>query len=163
MKFRATLKPRALAGMFNGFNPDRFDTLIGKLTRIHGVVYANTIRVDGVCDGDMVPLRQDKKPHAVIVGAGGIINGDILDADFVIVAGYVRGHVVAKKQLIVKTGGSIIGDVEYTDIALESGGTIHGHMKKYEDPSVVDEPVVDQLASGYPAGTVFTKTEEVAA
>lgn len=148
MKFRTKLKSRLFSGMFNGFNPARFDTLVGAGTTVGSIIYAGTLKVDGTCRNISVSDTEKKKSaQAVIVSKGGEVWGDIKDADFVIVAGYVTGNVYAKKQLIVKAGGVIVGDIIYGDLVIETGAHINGRMAKdgwftndVAQPSIVEDP-----------------------
>jgi cytoskeletal protein CcmA (bactofilin family) len=132
MKFKTKLKMSSMAGLFNGFNPDKFDSLIGQGTSVKGVDFVGTIRIDGEVIGNVVPFGNPKGPITVVVGKTGWVAGNVVCADFVVVAGRIRGKVVARKQLVVRNGGSIEGDVEYADIAMESGGTILGNLTKFQ-------------------------------
>lgn len=141
MKFKASLKPRIFGGMFNGFDPKKFDSLIGVAMHTGAVEVDGTLRIDGVVNGDITPLNDAaaSKTTAVIVGKTGVVNGNI-KADVVLVEGTVNGNVMAVKQIVGKSGGKIDGDVTYNDIAIETGFHLHGHIYHQVKLNVIDTP-----------------------
>jgi cytoskeletal protein CcmA (bactofilin family) len=80
-----------------------------------------TVRVDGRVDGSM------HRADTLIVGAGGVIIGNI-EAREVIVGGELTGDLLVRGRVEVQKTATVRGDIRAAAVALEEGGTVHGHV-----------------------------------
>jgi cytoskeletal protein CcmA (bactofilin family) len=80
-----------------------------------------TVRVDGRIDGTM------HRADTLIVGAGGVLIGNV-EAREVIVGGELTGDLVVRGRVEVQKTATVRGDIRAAVVALEEGGTIHGHV-----------------------------------
>jgi cytoskeletal protein CcmA (bactofilin family) len=80
-----------------------------------------TVRVDGRVDGTM------HRADTLIVGAGGVIIGSV-EAREVIVGGELTGDLVVRGRVEVQKTATVRGDIRAAAVALEEGGTVHGHV-----------------------------------
>ena len=111
---------------------ERFDTLIGRDTEIHGkLVIHESVRIDGKVIGN-IESRKDTST-TVVVGASSQIQGDIL-AHRVVVAGQVAGHIHAHERVELHTDCLVQGDIKYGSIAIEHGARVLGLLLQV-DPS----------------------------
>lgn len=74
----------------------------------------------------------------VVVVVGGHVEGDIL-ADVVVVAGVVRGSVVARKRLHMQATGRICGDAIYGVLEVDCGGVVQGRTCTMTEPPEEDD------------------------
>jgi cytoskeletal protein CcmA (bactofilin family) len=98
------------------------ETVISGGTAIVGPVRSSDgIRVDGRVDG---PVHSEA---AVIVGADGIVHGDItaLSAH---IAGAVHGQVRVEYRLEIAATGELFGDVEVARLAIQDGAIFRGQV-----------------------------------
>ncbi len=80
-----------------------------------------TVRVDGRVDGTL------HRADTLIVGAGGVVIGNV-DAREVIVGGELTGDLVVRGRVEVQKTAIVRGDIRAAAVALEEGGTVHGHV-----------------------------------
>lgn len=83
------------------------------------------VRIEGAFDGD-INLR-----GLLVVGESGRITCQELRANVVIVAGAIRGDIVAEKVEIRKSG-RVWGNVVTTSFATEEGGFLRGQIQMEE-------------------------------
>lgn len=102
---------------------DRFGKLrsaLGPGTVIQGKLSFDTpVRIDGKLSGEIF------SSEAIIVGAGGSIEGDIEVASL-IVLGVVRGRVTAHQRVEVLSGGRLEADFVAPVFQMEDGGIFNG-------------------------------------
>jgi cytoskeletal protein CcmA (bactofilin family) len=102
---------------------DRFGKLrsaLGPGTVIQGKLSFDTpVRIDGKLSGEIYSSQ------AIIVGAGGSVEGDIEVASL-IVLGLVRGKVVAHDRIEVLQGGRLEADFAAPIFTMEEGGLFNG-------------------------------------
>lgn len=93
---------------------------------IHGTVTGNVVvqrtEARGGVLGFRIPFR---KQHPVYVAPGGSVLGDI-EANEVVVAGRVTGHITADR-LVVKQGAEVTGGATVTELVV-MGGLVHGQI-----------------------------------
>jgi cytoskeletal protein CcmA (bactofilin family) len=105
-------------------SPERFDTLIGRQTEIHGTLRVmQSVRIDGKLVGN-IEAPQDQA-ITVVVGQEGEIQGDVI-ASRVIVAGKVSGNIDAHERVEMLASALVQGDVKYGSIAVEHGARLLG-------------------------------------
>lgn len=126
-------------------------SIIAQGTRITGECETEgSIRIEGAVEGS---VRAGK---AVVIGKDGLVEGDVFTQDAVI-AGTVRGLVIAESRLELQASCRIDGDVRARRMQLEEGavlnGTIQmGDVKSEEAAPSAAEPELDPPAAAKPAG-----------
>lgn len=114
--------------MFNSkkkskIDPDSTDTLIGEGTQFEGNIKSEaSIRIEGRITGDIVSNGD------VTVGDQGTANSSI-SARNVIVAGVVRGNVMAKEKLTITATGQLHGNTSSKTLIIDDGGLFMGNSK----------------------------------
>ncbi len=104
--------------------PDKFDTLIGKNTAVHGrLVLLESIRIDGKVVGNIESSKEES--ITVVIGATGEVQGDIV-AQRVVVAGKVAGNIHAHERVELHADCLVQGDIKYGSIAIEHGSKVLG-------------------------------------
>jgi cytoskeletal protein CcmA (bactofilin family) len=104
--------------------PEKFDTLIGKNTVIHGrLVLLDSIRIDGKVVGHIESTKEES--ITVVIGASGEVQGDIV-AQRVVVAGKVSGNIHAHERVELHADCLVQGDIKYGSIAIEHGSKVLG-------------------------------------
>ena len=104
--------------------PEKFDTLVGKNTAIHGrLVLQESIRIDGKVVGNIESSKEES--ITVVIGASGEVQGDIV-AQRVVVAGKVSGNIHAHERVELHTDCLVQGDIKYGSIAIEHGSKVLG-------------------------------------
>lgn len=98
------------------------NTILGK-----GIVFIGDIQGDGVVrfDGEVNGNIHLKK--GIVLGESGKVNGNI-HSDNLIIYGKINGNVLAK-EVLIKQGGQIAGDIETEIIEIEKGGAYNGQLK----------------------------------
>lgn len=98
----------------------KIDTIIGTTSNIQGTITSSgTVRIDGNYTGNVTSDAD------VIVGEGGIIDGNISSVN-VIISGKVNGNISCKGLLEISSTGRLIGDVEVKNIAITDGAVFKG-------------------------------------
>jgi cytoskeletal protein CcmA (bactofilin family) len=94
----------------------------------NGVVFKGSIKapnqaiISGTVEGEL-----DAKD--VMVGASGVVTGTTT-ADSIDVKGQMNETIVSRDVLVVRSTGSVKGDVTYGEIEIERGGQVKGNMKQ---------------------------------
>jgi len=102
---------------FSGNSPD---TIIGDKTICEGKIMTEaSLRIDGQLQAD-IDCAED-----VTIGERGQAHSHIT-ARNVIVAGKVRGEVIAKERLFVARTGELIGNISARSLIIEEGGVFQG-------------------------------------
>jgi cytoskeletal protein CcmA (bactofilin family) len=91
------------------------------------------IRIEGVFEGD-ISLR-----GLVVIGETGRITCETVKARMVIVAGTVRGNIVAEK-LEIRSTGRVWGDVTVVAFSTEEGAFLRGQVRMEEKIELDIEP-----------------------
>ena len=99
---------------------DQIENVLGKSSRVQGDLKAQgAFRIDGTVDGAV------ESAGAVIVGEGGVVNGNVRGRD-IVVAGHVCGNVTASGHLDIVASGRIEGDIDAKSFRIETGGVFRG-------------------------------------
>jgi cytoskeletal protein CcmA (bactofilin family) len=112
---------------------DRVTSVIGS-----GVVWKGRlsgkggVRIEGALDGDV------KLQGLLVVGESGRVTCDELRATVVIVAGAVRGDIVAEK-LEIRSTGRVWGNVVTEAFSTEEGAFLRGQVTMEEKVEIGDE------------------------
>lgn len=92
------------------------------MTIVGDIESAGTIKIDGRVDGSVTGARQ------VLLGRGGVINGNVF-ADEVVIGGSVRGTLVVRERLELQGTAAVIGDIETRSIVVIEGARIDGAVR----------------------------------
>ena len=105
-------------------------TLIGKGTHINGTVRVNgSLRVDGEVEGNLIVSS------GLTVGPSGVLTAEVQVQDAV-VAGRIKGKIVAKGRVELKKGSRLEGDVHAAVFKIEDGAFFQGNCTMGETPPV---------------------------
>ena len=96
------------------------------------------VRIEGTFEGE-ISLR-----GMVVIGETGRVTCENLRANTVVVAGAVRGNVVAEK-LEIRSTGRVWGDVTVVAFATEEGAFLRGQVRMEEKVELGNEEEKDQL------------------
>lgn len=80
-----------------------------------------TVRVDGRVEGSL------HRADTLIIGAGGMVVGDI-EAREVVIGGELRGNLTISERVEVQATATVTGDIRAAAVHLLEGGTVHGHI-----------------------------------
>jgi cytoskeletal protein CcmA (bactofilin family) len=99
---------------------EQVGTIIGKDTQIKGTISGvSGMRLDGNVEGN-VETQGD-----VIIGEGSTIIADIKGRN-VVIAGLVKGNVVAVEKIEVMPSGKIEGEIASATLIINEGGQFNG-------------------------------------
>lgn len=109
-------------------DPENGVLMIGEGVRLNGKIEApGSVHVHGIVDGEVVASE-------VHVGQSGRIEGSI-SAQNVDVFGYVGDSVSASKSVSVRSGATVVGNIKYQTIEIESGARIEGSLQSLDKSS----------------------------
>ena len=155
-------------------NPPQVEEQPAPIERITSVLGSGTIwkgalsgsggvRIEGTFEGD-IALR-----GVLVVGETGRVTCEQVRANLVIVAGAVRGDIIAQK-LEIRATGRVWGNVTTAAFATEEGAFLRGQIQM-EDRVEIDlsspaaggeiESAASPIEDALPAGTVLSSTTEV--
>lgn len=101
----------------------KVDTLVGAEAFVQGVLNVKgSLRVDGRVEGSVTGAQ------AVIVGASGMVKGDIT-ADFVVIGGKVQGDITAAESVELLAQGQVTGDLRTPRLLIEEGALFDGNCQ----------------------------------
>lgn len=105
-------------------------SLIGHELAIEGNINAKQmgIRIDGQFVGN---IRTED--GLVVIGHTATIQGDV-DAGFIIVAGTVRGNLIASSAIELQPTAIVEGDVQTSVLEMHPGAAVRGQMQASADP-----------------------------
>jgi cytoskeletal protein CcmA (bactofilin family) len=96
--------------------------IVGEGTLIEGdVLFDRVTRVHGVLKGNV----RAKEGSTLILGETSVVEGDV-DADTLIIDGYVQGDVSARKRLVISRTGRVIGNIHSPTVRVEFGAYFEG-------------------------------------
>jgi cytoskeletal protein CcmA (bactofilin family) len=96
--------------------------IVAEGTRIEGKVSFDRItRVFGTLSGDV----HAKPGSELILGETGVIEGNV-DADTILIDGFVRGDIVARTRVLVSRTGRVVGNVRTPSLVMEFGAYFEG-------------------------------------
>ncbi len=119
--------------MFNKRKQPPIKSLIAHGSHIAGnFTFTDGLRIDGAVVGDI--RANDDQPSILVISESASVNG-LVQADHIIISGYVKGPVHANLMLELQPKARIEGDVFYRALEMHQGATIAGQMH----PTVVGE------------------------
>jgi cytoskeletal protein CcmA (bactofilin family) len=105
---------------------DRVTSVLGTGINWKGSLHGSGgVRIEGTFDGD-IAVR-----GLVVVGETGRVTCPVLQANTVIVAGAVRGNIIAEK-LEIRSTGRVWGDVTTVAFSTEEGAFLRGQVRMEE-------------------------------
>ncbi len=135
--------------------PQRVDSILGANISWQGSLTGSGIRIEGAFDGDIA------LDGLVVVGPAGRVTCREMKAQTVVVAGSVKGDIVASKVEILKSG-RVWGDVTTIAFSTEEGAFLRGAITMEEEldlgfapkepPEAPDVPDQDQADPDPDAG-----------
>jgi cytoskeletal protein CcmA (bactofilin family) len=103
--------------------------MVAEGTRIEGqVLFDQVSRVHGILVGEV----RAKIGSTLILSETAVVEGNI-DADIVMIDGYVHGDVTAKTRVVVSRTGRVVGNIKAPSLILEFGAYFEGRcsMEKF--------------------------------
>lgn len=109
-------------------------SVIGADMHIEGPCqFQDSLHIDGHVLGDVQATPGGQGPSLLVIGESGQVHGAI-SADQVIVAGLVRGPVLARESLELHARARIEGDVRYKSLEMQPGAVIAGQLEPLLTP-----------------------------
>jgi len=110
------------------------NTIIGKGTKVQGnITVQNSLRIDGNITGNI------QSTDTVIVGKEGRVKGEI-NAKDILIAGAVRGQVIAENKVYLEAKSIIEGDVKASRLVMDEGASFDGQCTMKSDGGIGKEP-----------------------
>lgn len=102
---------------------ENIETVIARQVAVKGEISSEgSMRIDGEVEGKL-SLKGD-----LVIGENSRIHGDIKGIN-ILVAGLVKGNIIASGRVEITPTGKVIGDVEANTLVVEEGAKFHGHSK----------------------------------
>ena len=120
------------------------DTIISKDTVIEGkITLPTSLRVDGKIYGEI------ECGGIVYIGKGAYVE-PVIRAKNIVIAGEVKGDVIASEKVRIEPSGKLIGSISSKGIVIEDGGTFNGtsmvyNMSSVEEKELITEPKTDEV------------------
>lgn len=96
--------------------------IVGEGVIIKGSFTApDIVTVAGTVEGEIFARE-------TIIESTGVIKGKI-ESETIDVKGRIEENVVAKKFMIIRSTGSVSGNIKYAEIEIEKGGHLHGDVQ----------------------------------
>lgn len=100
-------------------------TLIGENTKIEGQIhFTGMTRVFGTLKGQI----QADEGSSLILMESAVVEGS-LDVDTVMIAGFVRGEIRAKRKILIEGTGRVIGNLHAPSIQVDFGAFVEGEVQ----------------------------------
>jgi cytoskeletal protein CcmA (bactofilin family) len=126
--------------------PEQVISIIGPGMKVVGDCDADgAIRVEGTVQGN---IRAGK---AVVVGKGGVVDGDIFTQDAVI-AGTVKGTLRVESRLEIQATSRIEGEIIASKMQLEEGAVLNGTVQMGKGTEFPPRPSEPQPSGGVGEG-----------
>ncbi len=135
---------------------DRRTLVVGRGISMRGTVQdAEVLVVEGTLEGSSI--------HAVelTISHGGLLKGEIVVEDAEI-AGTIDGSLTARRSLIVRPTGKIVGTARCRSIRVEEGGEIHGAIGMLADDAKPEVALLD-LRTPYETARQLSETSPLPA
>jgi len=124
--------------------PERVDSVLGAGISWQGEVHGRGgLRIDGSFEGEI------KLQGIVVIGSQGRVTCERIVADTVVVAGYVKGDLMARRVEINQTG-RVWGNVLTTSFATQEGAFLRGQITMEEELDL-GFPEVEQPGDSTPS------------
>lgn len=116
-------------------------TLVSEGTSFEGTLSLESVaRLHGSVKGKVV----GRPGSLIVIGASSMIEGN-LEGDTLWIEGFVRGHVLASKKVILTETARVIGDIECPKIEIEPGAYFEGSckMERFSEKITGSSPSLD--------------------
>lgn len=122
-------------------NGKSIDTIISKDTIIEGKISLPTsLRVDGKILGEI------ECEGIVYIGKGAYVE-PLIRAENIVIAGEVKGDVIASEKVRIEPSGKLIGSISSKGIVIEDGGTFSGTSMIYDVATAEEKPLLTEPKS----------------
>ncbi len=102
--------------------------LLSEGTTVEGTLtIQHSARVHGTVKGSILGLEGS----TLILGETGVVEGNI-DADSVLINGFVRGEITASKRVVISETGRVVGNVQSPSFQVFFGGFFEGQCSMEE-------------------------------
>lgn len=110
--------------MFNKKKQPPIKSLIAEGSVISGnIVFTDGLRVDGTVTGNIEAAPE--QPSILVISEIAHVSGDV-SADHIIINGFVKGPVHARRMLELQPKARVEGDVHYSALEMHQGALITG-------------------------------------
>ncbi len=110
--------------MFNKKKQPPIKSLIAEGSVITGnIVFTDGLRVDGTVAGNIEAAPE--QPSLLVISEIAHVSGDV-SADHIIINGFVKGPVHARRMLELQPKARVEGDVHYSALEMHQGALISG-------------------------------------
>lgn len=100
---------------------EKFGALIGQSTEFHGKLSANgSVRIDGTVMGELSLTGN------LIVGQQGVVQSPTIYAKSAIIAGTIRGDIIAQDRVTLKSTAKLMGNITTKILIIEAGAIFNG-------------------------------------
>lgn len=100
----------------------RINTIIGNDIVFKGDLHGDSvIRIDGKVEGN-ITLKQ-----GIILGEKAFVEGN-MESDYIILFGHIKGN-IKSKEIILKSTGTVQGDIVTDALEIEMGSRYNGNLK----------------------------------
>ena len=118
-KTASNIQPRRIASQLEADVQLVGDLSFSGLLQLKGNIYGNIIS----------PTDSEA---TLLIEEGATVTGEIR-VPYIQIKGKVTGNVFASSRINIKAGSTIIGDVHYTEIELDQGAHLSGHLINTND------------------------------
>lgn len=102
--------------------------IVAEGTRIEGrVVFDHISRVHGVLIGEV----RSNEGSTLVLSETAVVEGNI-EADTLIIDGYVHGNVTAKTRVVISRTGRVVGNIKTASLTVEFGAYLEGRCTMNE-------------------------------
>ncbi len=110
----------------------RIGTTLGKTTVFSGVMnFTDSLKINGNFEGEIISTG------FLYVDNGAVVNADI-EVESIVVAGIVRGNIVASGHVEMLPGGQVYGNVRTSRLRISDNVVFEGKCEMIKDPRTVD-------------------------
>jgi cytoskeletal protein CcmA (bactofilin family) len=105
--------------------------IIAEGTIIEGkIAFDNVSRVHGTLKGDVIAIAGSK----LVLAETAVVEGNI-QADDVMIDGYVKGDIAAKTRVVISGTGRVLGNIKTPSLKVDFGGFFEGRASMEEQAS----------------------------
>ena len=109
--------------------------IVAEGTRIEGqAVFDHISRVHGVLIGEV----RAKDGSTLVLSETAVVEGNI-EADTLIVDGYVHGNITAKSRVVISRTGRVVGNIKTASLTIEFGAYLEGRCTM-DEQAITSDP-----------------------
>ena len=113
-------------------NTRKIGTILGETTIFSGVMkFTDSLKINGNFEGEIISTG------FLYVDVGAVVNADI-EVDSIVIAGVVRGNIVASSHVEMMSGGQVYGNVRTSRLRISDNVVFEGKCEMIKDPRTVD-------------------------